>query len=78
MLAGIAWYYGPLYTQNSLFTQAQTYTHSTTPSRLIFPRSFLWDDGFHMMVLVKNYKDKAIKFLGQWMDKIDVFGWIAR
>ena len=31
-----------------------------------------------MMVLVKNYKHKAIKFIGQWLDKIDLFGWIAR
>lgn len=78
LLSGIAWYYGPLYTQNSLATQEQTFTHSTTPSRLIFPRSFLWDDGFHFMVLVNNYKDKAIRFLDQWLAKIDVFGWIAR
>jgi mannosyl-oligosaccharide glucosidase len=67
-----------LYTQHSLVTQDQTFTHSTTPSRLIFPRSFLWDDGFHMMVLVKNYKHLALRFLNQWMDKIDIFGWIAR
>lgn len=29
------------------------YSFTFTPSRLIFPRSFLWDDGFHMTVMAK-------------------------
>lgn len=78
LLGGIAHYYGPLYAQNSLLKQEQTWTFSTTPSRLIFPRCFLWDDGFHLTILADKHPNKTIEFLGQWIAKIDLFGWIAR
>jgi hypothetical protein len=55
LLGGIAHYYGPLYAQNSLLKQEQTTTYSTTPSRLIFPRCFLWDDGFHLTILADKH-----------------------
>lgn len=78
LLGGIAHYYGPLYAQNSLLKQEQTVTHSTTPSRLIFPRCFLWDDGFQLTVLADKHPDLSLRFLKQWFEKIDLFGWIAR
>ena len=31
-----------------------------------------------MMVLVKNHQDKVLTFIEQWLNKIDLFGWIAR
>jgi hypothetical protein len=47
LYGGITYYFGRLYTQNSLLLHKQDYSYTFTPSRLIFPRSFLWDDGFH-------------------------------
>lgn len=78
LLGGIAYYFGPLYAQNSIVQKQQTVTHSTTPSRLIFPRCFLWDDGFHLTILADKHPELSVQFLSQWIDKVDLFGWIAR
>ena len=78
LFGGITYYTGRLFTQNSLMLHRQDYCYSFTPNRLIFPRSFLWDDGFHQAVAI-NYKPKIVlDILMSWVNKIDNFGWIGR
>ena len=74
----MTFYFGRLYTQNALIAHRQDFSFTFTPSRLIFPRSFLWDDGFHSMVPVKYNPNLVIDVLENWMRKIDIFGWIGR
>lgn len=74
----MTFYYGRLYTQNSLTVHRQDYSYTFTPSRLIFPRSFLWDDGFHQSVIVNYNPNIVLDVLTNWMNKIDIFGWIGR
>lgn len=78
LLGGQAFYFGQLYTQNSLLNHELDFTHSFTPSRLIFPRGFLWDDGFHQLVALKRHPQLVLEILGGWLRKIDLFGWLAR
>ena len=78
LYGGVTFYFGRLYTQNSLLIHRQDFSYTFTPSRLIFPRSFLWDDGFHQMVVVKYNPKIVIQMLEGWVRKIDTFGWIGR
>lgn len=54
------------------------YCYSFTPSRLIFPRSFLWDDGFHQAVAINYNPELVMDVISSWLNKIDSFGWIGR
>ena len=67
-----------LYTQNSLLRHEIDYSYTFTPSRLIFPRGFLWDDGFHLSIVVNYNPTIAIHVIHNWMRKIDLLGWIGR
>ncbi len=78
LYGGIAFYQGVLFTQNSLIRHEFDFSYSFTPSRLIFPRGFLWDDGFHLSVAVHYNPSIAIQVIHNWLRKIDLFGWIGR
>lgn len=51
---------------------------SFTPSRLFFPRGFLWDEGFHLLPVIDWDIDLAITVLRSWLEAMDKDGWIAR
>ncbi len=78
MLGGLAYYEGKLYTQNSIMSHQHDYSYTFTPSRLIFPRSFLWDDGFHTSIMAAYKPDLTMEILHSWFKKVDLFGWIGR
>lgn len=53
LLGGIGYYYGPVLIKQS--NGASSYDDPAAlftgcPSRSRFPRGFLWDEGFHLMV----------------------------
>jgi mannosyl-oligosaccharide glucosidase len=49
-----------------------------TPSRPFFPRGFYWDEGFHLLPLVKWDPMLAVEVLKSWFGLMDSEGWIAR
>ena len=51
---------------------------SATPSRPFFPRGFLWDEGFHLQVILDWDMDLALDIVSSWFDLMDENGWIAR
>uniref|UniRef100_A0A7E4WC93 Mannosyl-oligosaccharide glucosidase n=1 Tax=Panagrellus redivivus TaxID=6233 RepID=A0A7E4WC93_PANRE len=51
---------------------------SAVPSRPFFPRGFLWDEGFHQL-LIKQYDPvMSVDMVATWLDSIDSHGWIPR
>ena len=49
-----------------------------TPSRAKFARGFLWDEGFHLLLVTQWSPDLALEILGHWLDLVNKDGWIPR
>uniref|UniRef100_A0ABM5GL04 Mannosyl-oligosaccharide glucosidase n=1 Tax=Pogona vitticeps TaxID=103695 RepID=A0ABM5GL04_9SAUR len=82
MLGGMGYFYGQslvrsphtdhpqLYPEGSLFT--------AVPSRSFFPRGFLWDEGFHQLLLGRWDPALSQEVLAHWLDLMNAEGWIPR
>ncbi|XP_053712097.1 mannosyl-oligosaccharide glucosidase [Synchiropus splendidus] len=82
MLGGMGYFYGQsvvksvyneyplLYPEGALFT--------AVPSRSFFPRGFLWDEGFHQLLLSKWDAQVTRESISHWVDLMNIEGWIPR
>lgn len=88
MLGGIGYFYGQskislpknIKLKNHdnflLYWPAELYT--AVPSRPFFPRGFLWDEGFHQL-LIRHWDVRiCLDILGHWLDLMNTDGWIPR
>ncbi|XP_053560379.1 mannosyl-oligosaccharide glucosidase [Bombina bombina] len=82
MLGGMGYFYGSSLVQSQhnpepvLYPAAPLYT--AVPSRSFFPRGFLWDEGFHLLLIARWDPALAWQSLGHWLDLMNSDGWIPR
>ncbi|XP_058047980.1 mannosyl-oligosaccharide glucosidase isoform X1 [Ahaetulla prasina] len=82
MLGGMGYFYGHSLVQSPYTEAPQPYPagslFTAVPSRSFFPRGFLWDEGFHQLLLARWDPALSQEVLAHWFDLMNVEGWIPR
>jgi mannosyl-oligosaccharide glucosidase len=84
MLGGIGYFHGSSLVKSKYqkedevlnYWDATLYTG--VPSRSFFPRGFLWDEGFHNLLIEKWDQSNSLDIIGHWLDLMNIEGWIPR
>ncbi|KAF4530717.1 hypothetical protein B566_EDAN013317 [Ephemera danica] len=82
LLGGIGYFYGSSLVSSKYTTQPMPYwkapLYTAVPSRSFFPRGFLWDEGFHELLVAVWDLDISLDVMTHWFDLMNIEGWIPR
>ncbi|KAM3831496.1 mannosyl-oligosaccharide glucosidase [Vipera latastei] len=82
MLGGMGYFHGHSWVQSPHTEGPQPYPagslFTAVPSRSCFPRGFLWDEGFHQLLLAHWDPALSREVLAHWFDLMNADGWIPR
>lgn len=82
MIGGIGYFHGSSRVQSTYTKEPVPYwrasLYTSVPSRSFFPRGFLWDEGFHGLLIGAWDLDIELDIINHWFDLMNVEGWIPR
>ena len=82
MVGGVGYFYGSSRVISRYFKEPTDYwdsaLYTAVPSRPFFPRGFLWDEGFHQLLISQWDTNISKDIIGHWLDLINIEGWIPR
>ncbi|KAK7368446.1 hypothetical protein VNO80_10472 [Phaseolus coccineus] len=88
LLGGIGYFYGQskialsrilnLREDVNYISYWPTELYTAVPSRSFFPRGFLWDEGFHQLIIWRWDIHISLDIIGHWLDLMNIDGWIPR
>ncbi|KAJ7961629.1 mannosyl-oligosaccharide glucosidase GCS1-like [Quillaja saponaria] len=88
LLGGIGYFYGQskialprnfnLKSHDNYVSYWPAELYTAVPSRSFFPRGFLWDEGFHQLLIWRWDIHICLDIIGHWLDLMNVDGWIPR
>ncbi|XP_054058339.1 mannosyl-oligosaccharide glucosidase [Rissa tridactyla] len=82
MLGGMGYFHGRSLVQSPLqehpVPAPEAALFTAVPSRSFFPRGFLWDEGFHQLLLARWDPALSREVIAHWLDLMNAEGWIPR
>lgn len=82
MIGGIGYFYGSSRVQSVHTKEPVPYwkapLYTAVPSRSFFPRGFLWDEGFHGLLISAWDVNVEMDIINHWLDLMNIEGWIPR
>jgi len=78
LIGGIIYYYGPILIKEDPTPQPPLPFFTATPTRNSFERGFLWDEGFHNLLICRWSPDLCTATMNLWFNSQYKTGWIAR
>ena len=56
---------------NSLIHTPKGTLYTAIPGRSFFPRGFIWDEGFHQLVISEWNQSLSMEIVRSWMNRIE-------
>ncbi|CAD5219396.1 unnamed protein product [Bursaphelenchus okinawaensis] len=84
MLGGVGYWYGLARMRSITWPAHRVEPYgplelfSAVPSRPFFPRGFIWDEGFHNVLIHKVDQRLSLDILTSWLNCMNADGWIPR
>ena len=82
LIGGVGFFSGQSIVQSSADSQPVFYwpahLYTAVPSRSFFPRGFLWDEGFHNILISEWDATITRDIVAHWLDLMNTEGWIPR
>ncbi|KAM4673155.1 mannosyl-oligosaccharide glucosidase [Amazona ochrocephala] len=82
VLGGIGYFHGRSLVQAApgerAVPGAEAALFTAVPSRSFFPRGFLWDEGFHQLLVARWDPALSREVVAHWLDLMNAEGWIPR